>query len=161
VFELFNFNGPIAWVAWPTAIISFLYWKILQWDRRGMKAIAAGLSAANQAHGTSFPTNKKLLKGALVMGEYGAANSFCLLFDTEKRKVAVTTHNFCSIQDLEYLAEWQLHWNERSIGGTLVQENPFLLIGTSDLQRPTLKVRARTVAQGRDWERQLSILTLS
>lgn len=158
MYQLFNFNGPIAWVVWPTAIISFLYWKILQWDRRGMQAIAAGLATANQAHGTSFPTGKKP-KGALMMGEYGAANSYCLIFDTAKRKVAVTAHNFCSVHDFDYLAEWQLHWNEKSIGSTLIQENPYLLVGTTDLQRPTLKVRAGTVAQGRDWDRQLSILT--
>lgn len=158
MYQLFNFNGPIAWFVWIPVVLGFLWWLALRWDNRGMQVIISDLKEANQAHGTAFPTSKKP-KHALMMGKFGAADSYCLIFDAERRKVAITLHYYCSVQDFDYIREWQLHWSEKTIGSTLVKSDPYLLIGTSDLQRPTLKVKARSVRQGQEWDRQLGILT--
>ena len=151
------FSGPMVWFFWMPLVVGLVWWKLIRWENRSMRAIVDGLSSANKSLGTSFPESKKP-KGALMMGEFGQPNSYCLLFDPEKGKVAVTQFAYCAVHDLDYIQEWQLHWSEKSVGGTAIASDPYLIIGTSDLHRPTLTVKARTLAQGRDWERQLSIL---
>jgi hypothetical protein len=157
MYQLFNFNGPIAWFVWVPLVVGVLWWKAAQWENRGMQVIVNGLSEANQVHGTAFPTTKKP-KGLLMMGDFGRADSECLLFDVEKKKVAITRLSFCSVKDFDYIRDWQLHWTQKTIGGSLITKDPYLLVGTSDLQLPTLKVKAPSVSKGHDWDSQLSIL---
>ena len=157
--QLFNFNGPLAWFVWcPIVAISLFAW-LRHWEYRGIYAITRVLADANEKYGTSFPTSPKPKpKHPLMLGPFSYPNSYCLIFDTEKRKVAISRHGACDIQDIEYIREWQLHWTERSHGSSVSMTDPYLVLGTSDLNRPILKVRLASVNEGREWERRLGIL---
>lgn len=154
---LFDFDRPIAWFVWVPLVLGLIFWKIVRWDRRGKRAVLDALAAANKKHGTNFPTTLNFA-GEIVIGEFSDTVSYCLIFDVNKQMVAVTQHGFCEIKGLDYICEWQLLWQEKSVGGAIRETAVRILVGTSDLKRPTIELKARTLSQGRDWDRQLGIL---
>lgn len=155
---LFNFNSsPYPWVIWIGVALILLICRYVSASRSGIDRILQVLSRANRELGTQFPTRRDA-RHEFMLGPFAHPNTYCLIFDTERRRVAVSYLGFCEVHEFDYIRTWELRWIEKSIGGGLVHSNPHVLIGTSDVKRPTVTVRLSSMREGEDWDQRLGLL---
>lgn len=142
-----------------TAGTTFAIWFLVYKTRRArdLKFIYCKLAEFNQTSGTAFPTKLKP-KPAQTLGILGYSDTHCLIFDADKRKVAISTRGVCQLESFDYLQEWQLFWIEKKLGNNVFAFDVRLVIYTADPQHPSLTVRVPTLAYGKAWESKLAML---
>ena len=155
---LFKFDSsPYPWFIWIGIALTLLTWRYLSATQRGTDRITQVLARANRDLGTHFPTVPSPAH-EFMLGPFGLPNTYCLIFDTERRKVAVSYLGFCEVHDFDYIRTWELRWIEKSIGGRRALSDPHFLIGTSDVNRPTLTIRVPSMREGEDWNQRIGLL---
>ena len=93
-----------------------------------------------------------------MLGIMGYSDTHCLIFDVDKRKVAISKRGVCQLESFDYLQEWQLIWTEQELGRRIFAFDIRLVIYTADPQQPSLTVRVPTLQYGRVWESKLVLL---
>ncbi len=142
-----------------TAGMTFAIWLLAYRARRAtdLKFIYSKLADFNQTSGTAFPINRQS-KPAQMLGILGYSDTHCLIFDIDKRKVAISTRGVCELENFDYLQEWQLIWVEKQFGKRVFASDIRLVIYTTDPQHPSLIVRVPTLEYGKAWESKLVML---
>lgn len=112
----------------------------------------SALKAINIEHGTKFPTHSGE-KHLLQMGSLPFTN---LLFDTDKRLVAIWGGESFEVKPLSYLRNWQLTWNEDGDGRPC---DVTMNLGTTDVNRPNLRVSFyRKLDEGQEWRQRMDLI---
>jgi hypothetical protein len=155
---LFDFNSsPYPWFIWTGLALTLLMWRYLSVSRAGTKRIFEVLARANRELGTTFPEDGNS-RPEFMLGPFAHPNTYCLIFDVERRKIAVSYLGHSEVHDFDYIRTWDLRWIEKSIDGHVSESKPHLLLGTSGVQRPTLTVQLRSMREGHDRNQRLALL---
>jgi hypothetical protein len=135
--------------------------------KRETEKIWAIMRKLNARHGTAFGTTLADIDTVIGMNTSGI-----MAFDRKNRKIAYITKNgkTAEVLDYSFIRSWQLTWDERTYasGGQIgfaafgssrtKRFNAMLVIATSDLRRPIIKLPMLTVAAGENANARLSIL---
>ena len=127
---------------------------------KDLKFIYDKLAGFNQIYGTSFPTNIRS-NSAQTMGILGYPDTSCLMFDVDRRKVAISRRGTCELESFEYLQDWQLSWIEKRLGKGMFAFDVRLMIYTVDLRQPVVILRVPTLQYGKALESKLAMLMFS
>lgn len=136
--------------------------------KKGNEKFWATMKDLNARHGTAFGVDHE--DAATVVGTNPLWG--IMAFDRKNRKIAYITKGGKSIEILDYafIRACQLAWDETThAGGGQIgfvaygssrtrHSNPVIVIETSDLRRPVVKLRMPSMAYGEDALARLNIL---
>lgn len=159
--------GPIAefsdlHILLAAVALTFGVWLLVYRFRRAkdLMFIYDKLAGFNKTYGTSFPTNIRS-KSIQTLGILGYSDTSCLMFDVDRRKVAISRRGACQLESFEYLQEWQLSWIEKRLGKHMLAFDVQLMIYTIDVRQPVVIVRVPTLQYGKALESKLAMLMFS
>jgi hypothetical protein len=137
--------------------------------KRGTDQFYKLMEHTNKRHGTAFGTTRDDVHTVLGTNAlYGI-----MAFDQKNRKLAYVTKSGKSIEvlDFSYIRSWKTTWTENTsvtageglVGGANVKartstSNVVIEIGTNDLKRPLIKIRAPSKEYAEQWNSRLAVL---
>ncbi|MBA5640386.1 hypothetical protein H3H37_25330 [Duganella sp. LX20W] len=149
-------------------VIYCLYWGYRKIFWHGVDQFYAMMADLNKRHGTSFGTTREDYN--TVIGRNTAKG--VMAFDKKNRKIAYVTKAGKQVEILDYkfIRTWRITYDEKTSGGGIAigatvagsgrttRHNVAIEIGTTDINRPTVRIWMLNYAHAQDSIERLDIL---